>query len=73
MYASAGKGRRVGRHAGASGIRERGSLPPRRGVALAHALPSEAEVVIASGCHSSAFFTAQEPPSLAFLAHHLAG
>ena len=42
-------------------------------VALARALPRQAEVVFATGCHSSPFFTAQEPPSLAFLAHHLAG
>ena len=39
--------------------------------ALARALPKEAVVALGSGCHDSAFFTAQEPPSLAFLARHL--
>jgi enterochelin esterase-like enzyme len=38
---------------------------------LARALPKDAVVQISSGCHSSPFFSAQEPPSLAFLAHHL--
>ncbi len=27
---------------------------------------------LGNGCHTDAFFTAQEPPSLAFLARHLA-
>jgi pimeloyl-ACP methyl ester carboxylesterase len=38
--------------------------------AFAQALP-DAVVDISHGCHSSPFFTAQEPPSLAFLARHL--
>lgn len=43
---------------------------------LAAALPEDpggvpAEVYFGSGCHTGAFFTAQEPPSLAFLARHL--
>ncbi len=40
-------------------------------VALARALPPGAEVVFGDGCHTGAFFTAQEPPSLAFLGRHL--
>ena len=28
-------------------------------------------VSFSNGCHDSSFFTAQEPPSLAFLARHL--
>jgi pimeloyl-ACP methyl ester carboxylesterase len=39
---------------------------------LARALPKTAEVYFGSGCHSGPFFSAQEPPSLAFLARHLA-
>ena len=44
--------------------------------ALARALPGNpggapAEVYFGSGCHTGAFFNAQEPPSLAFLARHL--
>ena len=39
--------------------------------ALARALPKEAVVAFGNGCHDGAFFTAQEPPSLAFLARHL--
>jgi pimeloyl-ACP methyl ester carboxylesterase len=35
-------------------------------------LPSGATVVISSGCHSDSFFLEQEPPSLQFLARHLA-
>jgi pimeloyl-ACP methyl ester carboxylesterase len=41
-------------------------------VALAQALPAGAVVQFSSGCHNGLFFTAQEPPSLAFLAQHLA-
>jgi enterochelin esterase-like enzyme len=41
--------------------------------ALAQALPSDAVVTFSHGCHTGPFFTAQEPPSLAFLARHLAG
>jgi enterochelin esterase-like enzyme len=41
--------------------------------ALAQALPAGAVVEFADGCHDGSFFTAQEPPSLAFLARHLAG
>ena len=44
---------------------------------FARALPRNpggipAEVSFGSGCHTAPFFTAQEPPSLAFLARHLA-
>jgi enterochelin esterase-like enzyme len=39
--------------------------------ALARALPPGAVVDLARGCHTNAFFTQQQPPSLAFLAHHL--
>jgi dipeptidyl aminopeptidase/acylaminoacyl peptidase len=44
--------------------------------ALARALPKRTggvppEVSFSNGCHDGAFFTAQEPPSLAFLARHL--
>jgi enterochelin esterase-like enzyme len=43
---------------------------------LARALPQNpggvpAETYFGSGCHTGAFFNAQEPPSLAFLARHL--
>ena len=41
-------------------------------VALEKALPSGAVVHISKGCHSGPFFLSQEPPSLAFLAEHLA-
>ncbi len=41
--------------------------------ALAKALPPGAVVDIGNGCHTVPFFVAQEPPSLAFLARHLAG
>ena len=40
--------------------------------AFARALPG-AVVDISHGCHGAPFFTAQEPPSLAFLARHLTG
>jgi S-formylglutathione hydrolase FrmB len=45
--------------------------------ALARALPRNpggvpAETYFGGGCHTGPFFTAQEPPSLAFLARHLA-
>ena len=39
--------------------------------ALARTLPSGAIVQFSRGCHTGSFFTSQEPPSLAFLAHHL--
>jgi S-formylglutathione hydrolase FrmB len=44
--------------------------------AFARALPATAggapaELAFAAGCHTAPFFTAQEPPSLAFLAAHL--
>jgi enterochelin esterase-like enzyme len=39
--------------------------------ALAGALPRGAVVDFANGCHDGSFFTAQEPPSLTFLARHL--
>jgi pimeloyl-ACP methyl ester carboxylesterase len=39
--------------------------------ALAKALPPGAVTVESKGCHSYPFFTAQEPPSLAFLGRHL--
>lgn len=41
-------------------------------VALARALPPGATVVFTAGCHTGPFFLEQEPPSLAFLAQHLA-
>jgi enterochelin esterase-like enzyme len=39
--------------------------------ALAAALPAPGTVTFAAGCHTAPFFTAQEPPSLEFLARHL--
>ena len=44
--------------------------------AFARALPKDpggepAAITFATGCHDGAFFTAQQPPSLAFLARHL--
>jgi pimeloyl-ACP methyl ester carboxylesterase len=47
------------------------SLPGVR--ALVRALPAGAVVDISQGCHTSPFFDAQKPPSLAFLGAHLAG
>lgn len=41
--------------------------------ALTEALPPGAIVLVSHGCHTSPFFLSQEPPSLAFLARHLAG
>jgi pimeloyl-ACP methyl ester carboxylesterase len=40
--------------------------------ALVRRLP-HAAVAFSKGCHSGPFFTAQEPPSLVFLARHLYG
>jgi pimeloyl-ACP methyl ester carboxylesterase len=40
--------------------------------ALARALPPGAMVTFSHGCHTDPFFASQEPPSLAFLAQHLA-
>jgi S-formylglutathione hydrolase FrmB len=40
-------------------------------VALARALPRSAVVELSQGCHTGSFFTAQVPPSLAFLGAHL--
>jgi enterochelin esterase-like enzyme len=40
--------------------------------ALARVLPAGAVVDFGKGCHTGPFFAAQEPPSLAFLASHLA-
>jgi enterochelin esterase-like enzyme len=40
--------------------------------ALARALPAGAEAVFGPGCHDDSFFITQEPPSLTFLACHLA-
>ena len=40
--------------------------------ALARALPAGAVVAAGPGCHDNSFFAAQEPPSLTFLAAHLA-
>jgi pimeloyl-ACP methyl ester carboxylesterase len=39
---------------------------------LARVLPKDAVVDFSNGCHDGSFFTAQEPPSLAFLARHIA-
>jgi hypothetical protein len=38
---------------------------------LARALPGDASVNFAKGCHDGSFFAEQEPPSLVFLASHL--
>lgn len=47
--------------------------PFQPGVAvLARVLPKTATVIMSAGCHTGPFFTQQEPPSLAFLARHLA-
>ena len=40
--------------------------------ALVRTLPAGAVVDLAHGCHTNAFFAAQQPPSLAFLARRLA-
>jgi pimeloyl-ACP methyl ester carboxylesterase len=40
--------------------------------ALARVLPAGAVVDLGRGCHTGPFFAAQQPPSLAFLARHLA-
>jgi enterochelin esterase-like enzyme len=40
--------------------------------ALAHVLPAGSVVDFGPGCHNGSFFAAQQPPSLAFLAGHLA-
>jgi pimeloyl-ACP methyl ester carboxylesterase len=40
--------------------------------ALARALPPGAVVDLTRGCHTGPFFAAQQPPSLAFVARHLA-
>ena len=39
-------------------------------VALAQQLPRSAEVVFSAGCHTGAFFTAEEPPTMAFLGRY---
>ncbi len=39
--------------------------------ALARELPAHSSVHFSKGCHTGSFFTAQEPPSLQFLAGHL--
>jgi len=52
----------------ASGIND----PFQPGVeSLTNVLPRSATVVFSAGCHSEPFFVEQEPPSIAFLAHHL--
>jgi enterochelin esterase-like enzyme len=38
---------------------------------LARALPPSAQVYFGGGCHTDSFFSAQEPPALAFLTRHL--
>lgn len=49
------------------------SDPFRPGVeALARVLPSDAVVDFSGGCHTGPYFLEQEPPSLSFLARHLA-
>jgi pimeloyl-ACP methyl ester carboxylesterase len=40
-------------------------------ITLARSLPKGSIVVLSGGCHSGDFFTAQEPPSIQFLARHL--
>jgi predicted esterase len=40
--------------------------------ALKVALPAGSVVQFSAGCHDDSFFIQQEPPSLAFLAHHVA-
>jgi pimeloyl-ACP methyl ester carboxylesterase len=40
--------------------------------ALAARLSPGAHVALSGGCHTGPFFQSQEPPSLAFLSHHLA-
>jgi S-formylglutathione hydrolase FrmB len=40
-------------------------------VALGNVLPAPGTVTISSGCHTTPFFVAQEPPSLQFLGSHL--
>lgn len=48
--------------------------PFRPGVAaLVAALPPGAEVVLTRGCHTDSFEASQQPASLAFLAHNIAG
>jgi pimeloyl-ACP methyl ester carboxylesterase len=39
--------------------------------AFGRAVPPSVQVELAKGCHSGPFFASQQPPSLAFLAHHL--
>ena len=41
--------------------------------ALARAVPAGSVVDFSKGCHTGSFFAEQQPPSLAFLARHLAG
>ena len=40
-------------------------------LALAKALPPDADVVISKGCHPGPFFASQQAPSLVFLSRHL--
>jgi hypothetical protein len=40
-------------------------------LALSRVRPRDAVLDISRGCHTGPFFTAQEPPSLNFLARHL--
>lgn len=40
--------------------------------AFAKSLPAGSVIVFSQGCHTGPFFTEQEPPSLTFLAEHLA-
>ncbi len=42
-------------------------------VTLAHRLPGGTIVTFSGGCHTDPYFYSQQPPSLAFLAGHLAG
>jgi len=42
-------------------------------VAFAAASPHGTEVIFSKGCHTGAFFTANEVPSIAFLSQHLVG
>jgi hypothetical protein len=71
-----GTGGHVVTHAAAlarsrSGSRRATTTRSSRARTLAWALPRTAEAYFGAGCHTGSFFTAQEPPSLAFLGRYL--